>query len=156
MPEAEPVPNESVRNVRPFSVTVAALFLGLETSFFLLAFERSWRVLEKFPVPGKISDDELFRYVFVLLLPVLAAYHAVLAWGLWRLRAWARDWLMFVIVYCTLASGTSLSGLMFGKGIFWPSWDQKASTCVLIFDLFIYGCLAWYPDVAKAFGERDT
>jgi hypothetical protein len=100
--------------------------------------------------------DRLLNGLFVLLLPCAAVYSLVLAWGLWRLQPWARRILLVAIMECWMLGTLSWNGLFFSSSILATDWNWRALAGVLIFDLFIYGCLRWYPGVPEAFGEKDV
>ncbi len=141
---------------RPFSVSLVAGFQVFKAGFLLLYFAQSWRILLAFPKPGKIDDISLFRYVFILSLPVVAIYSLAIGYGLWRMRRWARQALMITIINCWMIGSVSFNGPLLGAGIFMDNWETEALIGALILDLLIYGCLAWYPGVADAFGESSS
>jgi hypothetical protein len=79
----------------------------------------------------------------------------VFGWGLWTLQNWARENLIGMILLCWLCGGISFNGFLFGEGIVMDDWSRQTLVCALILDLTVFCCLVFYPDVRKAFGERD-
>jgi hypothetical protein len=147
----------SAEAARPLSITLVSGFQVLKAGYLLFLFAECWRVLLAFPGPGKFNDvDLLFRDLLILLLPVGAVYSLVIGWGLWRMRPWARKMLIAAIVSCWMNGSFSFNGPLFGGGIFIVSWQDRTLICVLLVDLLLYGCLAWYPNVREAFGERQN
>ncbi|MFZ0305918.1 MAG: hypothetical protein WAL75_24750 [Terracidiphilus sp.] len=144
---------QSIRATRPFAVTLVAGFQLFKAAYLLFLFEK-WRVFSTLPGPGKIDSNALFRDLFVLFLPAAAIYSLAIGWGLWRMQRWARELLIAAIINCWMIGSVSFNGLLFGGGVFLDNLEVKVLVCVLVLNLLIYGCLAWYPGVAEAFGER--
>jgi hypothetical protein len=146
----------SAEIARPFSITLVSGFQFFKAIYLVFFFAKSWKVLLAFPVPGKIDAEGLFRYLFLLMLPVAAVYSLVIGWGLWRLRGWARRLLISAIVNCWMIGTASFNGPLFGGGILPANWQNRTLICVLLVDLLVYGCLAWYPGVSEAFDAHRT
>lgn len=146
----------SIQPARPFSITLVSTFQVFKAGCLLFLFAEYWRVLFAFPVPGKIDADGLFRYLFILLLPVAAVCSLVIGCGLWRVRPWARNMLITAIVNCWMIGTASFNGPLFGGGILPGNWQNRTFICVLLVDLLVYGCLAWYPNVSEAFETHKT
>ncbi|MGD0911974.1 MAG: hypothetical protein ABR928_08765 [Terracidiphilus sp.] len=64
--------------------------------------------------------------------------------------------LITAIVNCWMIGTASFNGPLFGGGILPGNWQNRTFICVLLVDLLVYGCLAWYPNVSEAFETHKT
>jgi|SRR5579863_388494 len=145
---------------RPLSVTLAALFQFFKGAFLLLIFWNIWKIYPAWATSngseGYNSAQRSIGYGFVFILFGIALAFIVLGWGLWSLRKWARDWVIWnTLIRWLGGGGMSLNGPLFKEGIFVDQWRLRTLICVFVLDMFIVCCLTLYPDVRGAFGERD-
>jgi hypothetical protein len=107
------------------------------------------------------TSSDTTKVGLILLSMVLAALLAIAIYLirsgvlLLQLEKTARRRLMWNIVAGWLIYGTSFSGILFGESPFIASWPNRIVICVLLLDSFLYCCLAFYPDVARAFGDEN-
>jgi len=106
--------------------------------------------------PGNQQDvNEVILCIFVVVMIGAALYFIASGYQLLQLDKSARRRLMWNMVAGWLIFGTSMNGILFGQGPFVADWPTRILICVLILDAFLYCCLAFYPGVAEAFGEKD-
>jgi hypothetical protein len=103
------------------------------------------------------------RTVAPFTMTLFAAYLALTGCGLWNLKKWARNALLLTsgltvilwVRYFALDSMIRNSDIGDALG---PSPISKAAlsliTIVILLDALVFCCLAFYPDVEKAFVER--
>ena len=97
-----------------------------------------------------------------ILTPITAVYAVIIGWGLWSLKAWARNLLMLTsgltaimwiryLLFNQVIGGSELSKHVHGLR---PGFEQQAVSALVLADSLIFCCLAFYPDVAEAFGRK--
>jgi hypothetical protein len=90
-----------------------------------------------------------------ILLPLSAAFIVAIGSGLWRLKQWARIALMTtsgMTVFLWIrwfALDWAMPSNILRKGA-----ERQTILAVILIDSLIYCCLAFYPGVARSFGER--
>jgi hypothetical protein len=146
---------------RPGPVTLIALFQFARATFVLLIVLIIW-VSPSMHVDSRL-DIQAITYIAArrdispVLLPISAVFLAAVGVGLWQLKIWARLTLM------TTSGLTVLSWLR----RFWFDWATGHVTlesdeqrhiilAVMFIDSVVFGCLAFYPDVADAFRDRTA
>ena len=139
----------------PFPIVLVALVQFIKAGFVLFL------GLEICGFGATFKSPEMTRVGQILLTGLLAImigfafYFARNGVLLLQLERLARRRLMWNILAGWLLYGTSFSGMFFGESPFIASWPNRIVICVLILDSFLYCCLAFYPDVAKAFGDEN-
>jgi len=140
-------------------VTLVALFQFFKAGFLSLIFWRAWQAHLSWTAAGQSGDDPFAQKITadpsVLLLPLMAIVFIVFGFGLWFLQDWARRTLVFMILLCWLNGGISFNGLLFGQSVLMNEWNRQALLSVFMVDLLVFCCLVFYPDVKRAFAERD-
>lgn len=156
------------RKTRPGLVTLIALFQFFRAVFLLLVAALIWIYPDM-----KFGSLTFWEIVYVasngagkpgFLTPVIALYAAVIGWGLWSLNKWARNLLMVTsglsafrwIRYFAMdwaVSGTEVSRNLPSLK---PGFEQQSVYLLVALDALIFCCLAFYPDVAEAFGKRNS
>jgi hypothetical protein len=96
---------------------------------------------------------------FIILFPALSVVFVVIGWGLLALHDWARKFLIGAII-CTWIGGRfgnhlSLDALFFSNGVDLRHQHYQVLICIFLLDLFVFGSLVFYPDIAKTFGEKE-
>lgn len=159
-PKAGP-PERSIpaRTSRPVPVTLVALFQLFKAGFLSVIFLRAWQAHLSWTASGQSGDDPLAQQITadpsVLLLPLMVIVYVVFGVGLWKLQNWARKNLVLMILLCWLNGGLSFNGFLFGKSIWMNEWNRQTLVAVFVLDLLVFCCLVYYPDIKKAFAERD-
>ena len=90
------------------------------------------------------------------ILPVAAIYAAVVGWGIWEMKSWARNILM-------ITSG--IRALMWTSGLAFfatgadrrlqDDWTRQTVYLEIGIDILIVLCLMYGPNVKEAFGPKD-
>jgi hypothetical protein len=104
-----------------------------------------------------VTRHNVSSYAIPFLMPLVAVFVLSIGLGLWFLRKWARNALM-------IASGTTV--VLWLRHFLVVDWALGETTLkteagrqsvyvIIMLDALIFGCLALYPDVAKAFGEKS-
>jgi hypothetical protein len=137
-----------------------ALFQFFKAGFLFLIFWRAWEAHQSWVALGNSAGDpfvkQLIENPFLLLFPVFAIGFIIIGGGLWNLRDWARETLIYAALLCWANGGISTNGLFFGKSAMMFEWSKGTLLSVFLIDFFVVGCLAYYPGVAKAFGGRNA
>ncbi|MGA7244072.1 MAG: hypothetical protein WBX19_12860 [Terracidiphilus sp.] len=139
----------------PVPVFLVALFQFLKAGFLLFLLLKLWGFGAALNDPDKTLFGEVIMGGATAILIGGAVYFSLSALGLLRLERSARRKLMWNILAGWLVFGMSFSGIFFGEGPFIGTWQTRTLICAFLLDSFLYCCLAFYPDVAKAFGDKD-
>jgi hypothetical protein len=147
------------RKRRPVPITLVALFQFFKAGYLLFIFWEAWMAHLSWTARELPAEDpfvqQLIKDPLFLLLPLVAIGSIAFGWGLWQLQKWARNYLMFLIAFGWAEGGFSFNNYLFGGNLIMPVWQRRTTLCVFLLDLFVFCCLAFYPEVGKAFGERD-
>ena len=152
---------------RPGLITLIALFQFSKAGLLLIVIalvleypEIQWGSL---PLWGLvyIASNGAGRPGLVTLLIVV--YSVIIGWGLWVLRRWARNILMVTSGLTTLrwirylSINAIISGTESGRHMrtLKPGFEQQSVYLLVLLDALVFCCLAFYPDVAEAFGKKD-
>lgn len=152
----------------PYPVILIALFQFFKGGFLLYVFARFWHGYLGWAASGRPYEsgflEDLLNRPFMILLPVLSVVFVVIGFGLLSLREWARAFLIGAII-CTWFGATrfgsdfilrfSLDALFFTDGVDSHHQHLAIIACVFLLDLFVFGSLVFYPDIAKTFGEKE-
>jgi hypothetical protein len=145
-----------------YPIVVIALFQFLKAGFLFYMFLQFWHGFAGWVASGRPGESLFLRSFldrpFVILFPVLSVAFVVIGWGLLTLRNWARGVLLATIVG-TWVGGRygghlSLDALIFGDNVDLRHAHFGTLICLFFLDLFVFCCLAFYPDIAKTFGQR--
>lgn len=147
--------------LRPMAVTVIAVYQFFAAGFLVLVALLAVLVPGmKFGLPEQVITFTLTRHnlppksLIPIALPALAVYSASIGWGLWCLKAWARN----------LAVATSgMTVLLWLRALVFRQWamgdqlfrdDLARNTVwgVILINAAIALSLVMYPDVTAAFG----
>jgi hypothetical protein len=140
---------------RPFPVTLVALVQLAKAGFLLFLALKVCGFGEAFTTQDAGGSSLVIVCALMALLIGFALYIGNNGFGLLRLEKSARRTLMWNIVAGWLLYGVSFNGLLFGESPFIGTWTNRTIISVFLLDTFLYCCLAFYPDVAQAFGEKD-
>ena len=152
---AIPEPVQPARRKPPGPVALVALSQFTKATLILFFVSVLWRNREGFSGHGQFPAAEPILYVALAILVAIAASFLRNGIGLLRLDKSSRRRVMWNIVEGWVIYGVSFSGVFFGESPFISSWPNRIVVSVLLVDLILYSCLAFYPDVARAFGESD-
>lgn len=150
--------------VRPFPVTLIALFQFFRAALVIcivasiLAFP-DWHLdsrLELKALTYLVAQKPLpSGLLSLVILPALGIYFLVVGTALWRLQKWARNLLL---------TTTGLTAFLWMRRFVFDSIlgdttviDPTARHlvyAVVMLDILIFCCLAFYPDVAEAFDTQ--
>ena len=157
---------------RPFPVTLIAIFQFLRALAILLIGLSMW-VFPSFDLDSYMWIRAVAylasrrplppAMIGPFVLPLVAVAIAWIGFGLWRMQKWARNTSM-VASGATVALWTRylLFSSMVGRseievvGGYVPISNSALSVvyCLVLIDLLIFCCLAFYPDVGTAFENR--
>lgn len=85
------------------------------------------------------------------LLPIVALFAAVVGWGLWSLKSWARNITLITTgMTVVLWMRAFLFDAAFGDATFHSSFERQTVYIVLLMDILVFLYL-W--NVPEAFGE---
>lgn len=164
MSEDEAVEREATGNAQrsrrsvPYPVILIALFQFFKAGFLLYLFLPFWRGYSGWAASGRPAGpllQNLFDKSFIVLFPALSVVLVVIGWGLLSLKDWARK-LLIVAIICTWIRGRfSLDVLFFSNSVDLRHQHYQVLVCVFLLDLFVFGSLVFYPDIAKTFGEKE-
>ena len=146
---------QAARRMPPGPVVLVALSQFTKATFILFFVTMLWRNREGLRGQGQFPSAELILYAALAILVAIAASFLRNGIGLLRLDKSSRRRVMWNIVEGWVIYGVSFSGVFFGESPFISSWPNRIVVSILIVDLILYSCLAFYPDLAKAFGESD-
>jgi hypothetical protein len=162
--EDEAVEREATGNAQqprrsvPFPVILIALFQFFKAGFLLYLFLPFWHDYSGWAASGRPAGpflQNLFDKSFIVLFPALSVVLVVIGWGLLSLKDWARK-LLIVAIICTWIRGRfSLDALFFSNSVDLRHQHYQVLVCVFLLDLFVFGSLVFYPDIAKTFGEKE-
>jgi hypothetical protein len=134
---------------------LVALFQFAKAAFILYFVIALWRNREGFSDRGQFPSAQPILYAALVILIAIAGSCVRNGIGLLRLDKSARRRVMWNIIVGWAIYGVSFSGILFGESPFIGSWPNRILVSALLVDVFLYSCLAFYPDVASAFGESD-
>jgi hypothetical protein len=155
------------RRVRPGIVALIALFQFSKAAFLILVVALVWQ----FP-DMQWGSLTFWGIVYIashgggapgFMTPLIAAYAAVIGWGLWSMKKWARNLLMITSGFSvvrwarylflnSVISGTELSKHLDSLK---PGFEQQSVYVLILLDVLVFCCLAFYPDVAEAFAKEN-
>jgi hypothetical protein len=147
----------------PYPVILIALFQFFKSEFLLYLFLQFWHGYSTWAAAGRpYQSDFLQSFLgrpFIIVFPVASIAFIVIGWGLLRLKAWARGFLIGAIL-CTWIGGKfgshlSLNALFFSKDVDLGHLGLPTILFVFLIDLFVFCSLVFYPDIAKTFGEKE-
>lgn len=98
-----------------------------------------------------------------LVTLLVGIYSAIVGWGLWVLKPWARNILMVTSGLTTLrwirylSINAIIGDTELGRHVrtLKPGFEQQSVYLLVLLDALVFCCLAFYPDVAEAFGKKD-
>jgi hypothetical protein len=147
------------KSERPFPITVIAHFhfakaiFLLGVAFLLLLFPDATHVLPL--LPFLIYAAAHGRDTHGFLLPIVGVFVAIVGYGLWRLKPWARR---------SLIISTALMLTVWGHRFFVDQMDgivtlktpleQKTVAIVLFLDAVFFLYMVAYDDITRAFGKK--
>jgi len=151
---------------RPGLVTLIALFQFAKAGFLLIVVALIW----KFP-DMRFGSLAFWEMAYVasngggkpgLLTPLVATYTAVIGWGLWNLKRWARSLLMVssgITAFLWIryfAVNSIFTGTEVARHIrsLRPGFEQESVHLLVALDAMLFLCLAFHPDVIDAFGGK--
>lgn len=142
----------------PYPIILIALFQFFKAGFLLYLFLPFWHGYSGWAASGRPagpSFQNLLDKSFIVLFPALSVVLVVIGWGLLSLKDWARK-LLIVAIICTWIRGRfSLDALFFSNSIDLRHQPYQVLVCCFLLDLFVFGSLVFYPDIAKTFGEKQ-
>jgi hypothetical protein len=142
----------------PYPIILIALFQFFKGGFLFYLFFQFWHGYSGWAASGRPASPFLQDFVdkpFIILFPVLSVVFVVIGWGLLALQDWARK-LLIVAIICTWIRGRfSLDALFFSNSADLRHQHFQVLVCVFLLDLFVFGSLVFYPDIAKTFGEKE-
>lgn len=142
----------------PWPIVLIAVFQFVKAGYLLYLSVIFWNAYSAWVAAGRPETPFLKSFLdnpFIVLFPVLAIGFVVLGFGLFQLRRWARQWLLWNTVICWADGGFSFSGLFFGDTVVIRHWHMHTVICVFLLDLFVFCCLAFYPDITKTVSDSD-
>ena len=150
---------------RPTIVTLIALYEFFRAAFILLIllttrFDPNAYLASRLDaqvLTYVVTRHDISTYANPLIMPVVAGLVFSMGLGLWLRKKWARNSLM-------IASGTSVVLWLrrfsldwaFGQTTLKTPAGQQSVYAVILIDVLIFMCLAFYPDVAESFGKEDS
>jgi hypothetical protein len=166
--EDEAVERETTGNAQrprrsvPYPIILIAIFQFFKAGFLLYVFVHFWHGYSAWAASGRPNTPFLQNFLdtpFIVLFPALSIVFVVIGWGLLNLKAWARGFLIGAII-CTWIGGRfgnhlSLDALFFSNDVNLRHQHFQTLVCVFLLDLFVFGSLVFYPDIAKTFGEKE-
>jgi hypothetical protein len=90
------------------------------------------------------------------ILPVAAIYAAVVGWGIWEMKSWARNILMITSGIRALMWTRAIA--FFATGVDQrpqDDWTRQTIYLEIGVDILIFLCLMYGPNVKEAFGPKD-
>jgi hypothetical protein len=146
----------------PYPVVLIALFQFFKAGFLLYLFLQFCHGYSAWAGSGRPPSPFLQDFLdkpFIILFPALSVVFVVIGWGLLALQDWARKFLIGAII-CTWIGGRfgnhlSLDALFFSNGVDLRHQHYQVLICIFLLDLFVFGSLVFYPDIAKTFGEKE-
>lgn len=139
----------------PGPVMLVALFQFAKAAVILSLVVALWRTGEQLSDKSQFSVGQLLLDIGLAVLVAIAGAWLRNGIGLLRLDKASRRRVMWNIVAGWSLYGISFTGMFFGQSPFVSSWPFRILGGVLLVDLFLYCCLAYYPDVARAFGDTN-
>ena len=152
--------------IRPYPITLIALFQFFGAGLIMLVV-----LFTCFdPDAHSASRKDIQTFIFIVtrhnlvpgilipyIMPLVAAYLIATGWGLWRLQKWARHILMGTSGLTVLLwlRAFLVREWAFGDQILPDPWARQTVYTVILLNALIFGCLTFYPDVARAFKEEE-
>ena len=146
---------QKARKTPPYPVVLVALCQFLKAGFLLFLLLKVCDLGGVFNSNDQTAIGQVMMYGIMAVLVGGALYFSNSGYRLLRLEKSARRQLMWNIVAGWLLFGTSMNGILFGQGPFISAWPNRILISVLVLDLFLYCCLAFYPNVAESFGDNN-
>lgn len=146
--------------MRPRTVTFIAAIQFTRAAYILIFLATKWLALSSHWVDTREAQTLLFIAAHdnarSPILPVAAIYAAVVGWGIWEMKSWARNILM-------ITSG--IRALMWIRGLAFDAtgltdhikndWGRQTVYLEIGVDILIVLCLLYGPNVKEAFGPKD-
>jgi hypothetical protein len=160
--EDEAVEREATGNAQrprksvPYPIILIALFQFFKAGYLLYLFHHFWRGFSGWSASGNSPfPRDFLDGPWIVLFPALSVVLVVIGCGLLSLQGWARKLLIVAIICTWIRGGFSLDALFFSNSVDLRHQHYQVLVCVFLLDLFVFGCLVFYPDIAKTFGERE-
>ena len=101
-----------------------------------------------------VTRHNLSTFSALFMMPAVAIFAFSVGWGLWFLKRWARNAVIItsavtVVLWLRRFSVDWVLGATTRK----TAQGRQSVYVVVTIDAVILGCLAFYPDLAKAFGD---
>jgi hypothetical protein len=156
---------EQQERKRPVPITVIALFQFVRACFiFFIALNAMF-----LPDAQLVSrtDIKILTYVLsrqnlsssataAVFLPMVAAYLSAIGVGLWFMKKWAKNLLMITSgMTVFLWTRRLILDSAIGHVTLNTELQRQTVYIVILVDAFIFSYLAFYPDVADAFRQKE-
>ncbi|HTB95629.1 MAG TPA: hypothetical protein VK716_01355 [Terracidiphilus sp.] len=160
----------STKMERPTAVTALAFFQFAKSLFLVLVVilalghsDSHWGSQTFWALSYLASHGGGLPSIFT---PLSAAYAAVVGWGLWSLKGWARNllmatsglsalrWIRYFSVNAVI--GSDLSEMSNRAHFVSTDFQRQTVYALVAIDLIVLGCLTLLPDVPEAFRKKDS
>jgi len=133
-----------------FAIDCIAFYQLLKGGLLLFAFMEIWSDHQDKVASGDTRYDPIALHSSLFLLPILALIFAIIAWGLWKIKPWARVAPIFLFCVIAIYWWNETFG---GTGIPWLYRQPDFAVGVVLIECTTFAVLFMLPEAVDLFSR---